>query len=139
MGLGFGALYLGTIGAGDDGKSPLIWLVLAYMLHTTGELCLSPIGLSMITKLSPKRIVALMMGTWFLATAYAQYLAALIAKLTSIDHSASQGTEGTLPNPTETIMVYGDVWAQIAIVTMGVGAFFIIITPLIRKLMKEVH
>ena len=69
------------------------WLLLAYLLHTTGELCLSPVGLSMVTKLSPARIVSTVMGAWFLATAFSNFLAGLIAQLTG---PASSSTVGKL-------------------------------------------
>ena len=55
------------------------WLLFSYLLITTGELCLSPVGLSMVTKLAPKSIVSMVMGAWFLATAFSNYLAAVIA------------------------------------------------------------
>src|SRR5205814_5412204 len=61
--------------------SPL-WLVAAYAFHTWGELCLSPIGLSFVTKLAPVKFVALLMGTWFLATAIGEFLAGQLAALT---------------------------------------------------------
>ncbi len=69
VGLGFGVLVFGGSLSPDEAKVPMIWLVLAYMLHTFGELCLSPVGLSYVTKLSPGKIVGFMMGVWFLATA----------------------------------------------------------------------
>ncbi|GIS02220.1 MAG: hypothetical protein CM15mP103_07710 [Gammaproteobacteria bacterium] len=52
------------------------WLIVAYLLHTTGELCLSPVGLSAVTKLAVPSVVGVMMGTWFLASAYSSYVAA---------------------------------------------------------------
>jgi POT family proton-dependent oligopeptide transporter len=73
---------------------PLSVLFLGYLLHTAGELCLSPIGLSMITKLAPKKIVAMMMGLWFLATAASEHLAALIATFTAVD--TEEGTAGVM-------------------------------------------
>jgi POT family proton-dependent oligopeptide transporter len=81
--IGFGALVLGGKLA-DAGKVGAIWLVLAYLFHSWGELCLSPVGLSSVTKLSPSRIVGFMMGVWFLATAASEYVAALLANLANI-------------------------------------------------------
>src|SRR5699024_9364964 len=86
VGLGFGALVLGGKLSGDAGKVAAIWLVLAYFFHTCGELSLSPIGLSVVTKLSPQKIVGFMMGVWFLATAGSEYIAALISNYASVDH-----------------------------------------------------
>src|SRR5690606_2280074 len=114
LGLGFGALYFGAASAGSDGVVAIGWLLLGYLLHTTGELCLSPVGLSMITKLSPARIVGLMMGTWFLSSAFAQYVAGLIAKLTGVKEHG--GAEAALPHPSETVMVYGDVFGKLGLV-----------------------
>ncbi len=93
-GLGFVVLAFG-IGLGADGaKTALLWLVLAYLLHTTGELCLSPVGLSMVTQLSPARLVGTMMGTWFLAVASASYIGGQLAALADI--SATQQAAGTV-------------------------------------------
>jgi len=82
LGLGFGALVLGSFSA-EAGLVPLFFLILSYFLQTTGELSLSPIGLSMVTKLSPARIVALVMGAWFLSSSFAHYIGGFIASATS--------------------------------------------------------
>ena len=97
----------------------MFWLILCYFLHATGELCLSPIGLSMITKLSPKGVTGILMGTWFLAYSFAQYVAALIAQLTGVKEGGA--VAATLPEPTETVMVYGSVFGSIGWVALGVG------------------
>ncbi|MDX2234521.1 MAG: peptide MFS transporter, partial [Hyphomonadaceae bacterium] len=88
--LGFFILVAGAQFAGDDYKVPLIFLVLLYLFHTTGELFLSPVGLSMITKLSAARVVGLMMGVWFLSSSLAHILAAIIAQRTAGDTVAGQ-------------------------------------------------
>jgi len=62
-----------------DMKSGMIWLVLGYLFHTTGELCISPVGLSMVTKLAPLRLGSLMMGVWFLSLSMGNYLAGRLA------------------------------------------------------------
>ncbi|MBM3773922.1 MAG: peptide MFS transporter [Acidobacteria bacterium] len=72
-GLGFAVLALGATGAGGARISPL-WLVVTYVCHTIGELCLSPVGLSAMTKLAPERVAGLMMGAWFLSLAAGNYL-----------------------------------------------------------------
>ena len=133
LGFGFGALYYGAVTA-SSGLVGLVWLILGYMLHTSGELCLSPVGLSMITKLSPLRIGGLMMGVWFLATAYAQYVAALIAKLTGVH--GEQAGDGA---PGATAMIYGEVFGLIALTAIGVGLGILIVSPLLRKMMKGIH
>ncbi len=83
LGLGFGIFVLGAGMAGPDGMVALVFLLMGYLLHTTGELCISPVGLSMVTKLSPARIVSMVMGAWFLSFAMAQHVGGIIARLTS--------------------------------------------------------
>jgi POT family proton-dependent oligopeptide transporter len=77
LGLGFAAMVGAAMQIGDGGKAAIWWMVVMYILHTIGELCLSPIGLSMVTKLSPVRYVSFMMGIWFLFTGMGSYLAAV--------------------------------------------------------------
>jgi POT family proton-dependent oligopeptide transporter len=74
LGAGFVPLVVASSIAGAHGKASWAWLVATYFLHTIGELCLSPIGLSLVTKLAPKRHAALLMGTWFLANSLANFL-----------------------------------------------------------------
>lgn len=85
LGLGFGSLVWGTSFA-VNGLVPIIFIVLIYFLNTVGELSLSPVGLSMVTKLSPKRIVGMVMGSWMLAVAFAQFFGGMVAQYTSTDH-----------------------------------------------------
>ena len=82
LGLGFLLLRVGVGFAGEDYRLPLIFLVLMYMLHTTGELFISPIGLSMVTKLAPAKLTGTVMGAWFLSFAISNKVAAGLAKLT---------------------------------------------------------
>jgi POT family proton-dependent oligopeptide transporter len=80
LGLGFGVLAMGSMGIEDGAKTAAVsmwWLVLAYLLHTLGELCVSPVGLSYVSKLAPAKLVGLMFGIWFLATAVANYAAGM--------------------------------------------------------------
>ncbi len=91
--MGFLVLVYGVSQAGDDGKVALIWLALAYLLHTTGELCLSPVGLSAITKLSTPAIGGTLMGAWFLSMAGASYIASLFARLTSMETVGGEITD----------------------------------------------
>ena len=111
------------------------WLLLGYLLHTTGELCLSPVGLSMVTKLSPAHLVSTMMGNWFLATAFAQLLAAIIAQFTGV----GEGGEGAggVPIPKETVNVYGDVFFTIAVTAVASGVLCLIIAPVLKMWMHE--
>jgi len=114
----------------ENGKSSLNIFTLAYLIITIGELCLSPIGLSIITKLSPKRLVGMMMGMWFLASAYGQYVAGLLgAGMSSPDESASL---------MDKLMSYTDGYYQLAIYALVAGVILIAISPIVRKLMQEV-
>lgn len=133
LALGFAALWWGAQVATPFGIVGMGWLLLAYLLITTGELCLSPVGLSMVTKLSPTRIVSMVMGAWFLATAFSNYLAAIIAAFTGVGHGG--GGHGELPPPIETVVVYGDVFAIIA-VTAGISALVVFaMSPLLSRMM----
>ncbi len=79
LGVGFAVMAIAAAFAVQAEMVLPTWLVLTYLLHTTGELCLSPVGLSAVTKLSPKRYVGQMMGTWFIAAALGNLMAGLIA------------------------------------------------------------
>jgi POT family proton-dependent oligopeptide transporter len=132
LGLGFGAMWLGAQYADERGMVAVSWLLIGYLLHTTGEICLSPVGLGMVTRLSPTRIVSTVMGAWFLATAFSHHLAAIIATFTAIDmHDAEGGA--ALPNPTETVHVYGDVFGQIGAVAIGASLFCLLLVPLLKR------
>jgi POT family proton-dependent oligopeptide transporter len=137
LGLGFGALWLGAVTSQETGRVPLIWLVLGYLLHTTGELCVSPVGLSMITKLSPGRIVGVMMGSWFLGSAMAQYVAALIAQLTGV--RSPEDAAGAVPSAAETVMVYGSVFGAIGLVALLIGSVMCLVAPLLSRRMGGVR
>ncbi|MFO7190453.1 MAG: oligopeptide:H+ symporter [Pseudomonadota bacterium] len=133
-GLGFGALVLGSQFPDEAGRVALIWLVLAYMLHTMGELCLSPVGLSAVTKLAVPRVVGVMMGAWFLATAYAENLAAQLSKLAAIDtHQGEVADLGTA------LATYTELFEFLLWVGLGVGVFMLLISPLLRRGMHGIH
>lgn len=130
--LGFYMLVLGGSMA-EAGKIGAIWLVLTYMFHTWGELCLSPVGLSSVTKLSPAKIVGFMMGVWFLATAAAEYVSALLANLASIDTVGGEVTDVAAATAS-----YLDLFEKLAVSGAVIGVFLLIISPLIKKLMHGV-
>lgn len=134
LGLGFGAIWLGAENCSAHGLVAVGWLLLGYFLHTTGELCLSPVGLSMVTKLSPPRMVSTVMGGWFLATAFSNYLAGAIAQLTGVG-GHGQGDENIIPPPIETVHVYGDVFGQIAIAGIASSVILLALSPLLVRWM----
>lgn len=128
-GLGFLVLVVGiTYFVGPDFRVPLIWLFLAYLLHTTGEIALSPVGLSMITKLSVPRIVGLMMGVWFLASALAHTLAGLVAKATS-----GSTVGGVVVDPQAQLATYADVFSTIGWVGVGIGVLLMLLSPWLKR------
>ncbi|WP_086932808.1 peptide MFS transporter [Agarilytica rhodophyticola] len=133
-GLGFGALVLGANFADDAGKVAAIWMVLAYLLHTMGELCLSPVGLSAVTKLSIGRVVSVSMGTWFLATALSETVATRIAKMASIDTSGAE-----VADTVSTLATYTELYEFLMWVGVGVGVFMIAISPLLKKGMRGIN
>ncbi len=133
-GLGFGALVIGAQFPDQSGQIAMIWLVLAYLLHTTGELCLSPVGLSAVTKLSIGNVVGVSMGTWFLATALSETVATRIGKMAAIDLSA--GEKADIPT---TVATYTELFSFLMWFGIGAGVFMILISPLLRRWMHGVH
>ncbi|MEW6073566.1 MAG: peptide MFS transporter [Planctomycetota bacterium] len=133
LGLGFGAFWYGTLHADERGMVFVGWLVLGYLLHTTGELCLSPVGLSMVTKLSPKRLVSTVMGAWFLATAASSFVGAIISQFTSVQ--AEENGQQIIPVPRETVHLYGDLFQVIAYLGLGAGVFCLLLSPVLTRWM----
>ncbi len=115
LGLGFIVLAIGQSRADAVGMVGPQWLFWVYLLHTLGELCLSPVGLSMVTKLAPARVAALMMGIWYLANAAANYLAGILEELL-------KGSSFPL------------YWFLVGS-SIGAGIVLLAITPLLKKLM----
>lgn len=120
--------------ANVDFRVPLMFLFITYLLHTIGELCLSPVGLSMITKLSVDRVVGLMMGVWFLSSAVAHIVAGWIAQATATDTVA-----GVVTDPSLALQTYGSIFGTIGWVGVGVGVFLFLISPILKKGMAGVH
>ena len=132
VGLGFGALVMG-INVSGAGKVAAVWLILTYFLHTCGELSLSPVGLSAVTKLSPAKIVGFMMGVWFLATASSEFIASVLANIASVDTS-----NGLAPDLNIAKQSYLKLFEYLFYTGLGFGALLLIISPLIKKLMHGV-
>ena len=131
LGLGFGVLILGISMAGAAAvKISALWLVLLYVLHTIGELCISPVGLSAMTKLAPPSMSGLVMGAWFMSIAVGNYLAGNLAAAVG-----SAGGVGGVAALTDYVGVYSP--AMIA--SFAVGVFFLVIGPLVNKLLHGVR
>lgn len=126
----FFVFYATVYFANAEGITSLDIFTVAYLVITFGELCLSPIGLSIMTKLAPQKLQAVMMGMWFLASAYGQYVAGILgAGMSSPDENASAAQK---------LILYTDGYKQLAIYALIAGVVMIIISPLVRKLMHDV-
>tara|TARA_B100000401_G_scaffold393982_1_gene302120 strand:+ start:2718 stop:4247 length:1530 start_codon:yes stop_codon:yes gene_type:complete len=142
VGLGFLVLVYG-MQSSEALQTGVIWIVLIYFLHTLGELCLSPVGLSSVTKLSPQRIVGFMMGMWFFASAAGNYVAGLIAKGTAGDPVMLIAEKiylqvMFLPEDQFTINQkngFIDVYTDVGLIAIGFGIFLAVLTPVLKKLM----
>ena len=133
-GLGFGALVFGAQFPNEAGQIAMIWLILAYLLHTTGELCLSPVGLSAVTKLSIGSVVGVSMGTWFLATALSETVATRLARMAAIDTPSGETLDIAAASASYTELFGFLMWTGI-----GVGIFMVVISPLLKRWMHGIH
>ena len=136
MGVGAGFLFLvwGASFVGPDFRVGLWWLAGLYLIHSLAELCISPVGLSMITKLSIARIVGLMMGVWFLSISCAQFFAGVIAQIASVETVGGQVT-----NLQASLATYLGVFWKIGLIAFGIGVFLLVLSPLIKKWMHGVQ
>ena len=135
MGVGAGFLFLvwGAKFAGPDFKVGIWWLAGLYLIHSIAELCISPVGLSMITKLAIARVVGLMMGVWFLSISVAQYVAGVVAQVASVETVGGQVT-----NLKVSLDTYTGVFWKIGLVSAGIGLLLLLLSPLIKKWMHGV-
>lgn len=124
MAIGFGLLAWGSYGVEDGVKVSMIWLILAYMFHTLGELCLSPVGLSYVSKLVPARMIAFMFGMWYLAIAIGNKLAAVLG--------------GQIENITAKYSL-STFFLIFTIVPIVAGLLVILLNPVLKKLMHGVR
>ena len=130
VGLGFLALVYG-MSSSQGLQTGIFWIILIYLLHTLGELCLSPVGLSSVTKLSPQRIVGFMMGMWFFASAAGNYVAGLIARATASESSEVSNDIFNLAQKQS----FMDVYTDVGLIAIACGIFLALLTPILKKLM----
>lgn len=131
---GFAFIVLGSKYFATEGLVPVVFLVLMYLFHTMGELNLSPVGLSMITKLSPKKAVGFVMGAWFLSIALANKMAGLIGELTASDDL------GETASKTETLTVYSNTYLIWGVAVVGGAALILLLlVPKLRQWMNGIH
>lgn len=135
MGVGAGFLFLvwGSNFAGSDFKVALWWLAGLYLIHSIAELMISPVGLSMITKLSIARIVGFMMGVWFLSIACAQYVAGIVAQFASVDTVGGQVT-----NLQVSLNTYVGVFTKIGWASIIIGGVLLVLSFPLKRLMHGV-
>ena len=123
VGLGFLVFVWGAQSVGPEAMTPVIFVFLLYALHTTGELCLSPVGLSAMNRLAPKFMASLIMGAWFYMTAVGNFVAGKIGEATG-GEGGDMTKEGTLA-----------IYEQIGWITIGVSVAVLLVSPLIKRLM----
>jgi POT family proton-dependent oligopeptide transporter len=119
--------------AGTGAMASVWWLVLAYLILEIGEMCLSPIGLSAVTQLSVARVVGLMMGGFWLATAYSEVLAAQLGKLASVDIP-----EGGVIDMAAAAAKYGSLFQMLLWIGLGSALLFLLLAPLLKRMMHGV-
>lgn len=133
LGGGFLVFYLGCLVNQSTGIVPLWPFLWGYFFIILGELCLSPIGLSMVTKLSPSKMVALMMGIWFFASAVGEFLAAKIGSMMSVPKVVLEKNDPVLSLP-----YYADVILKIGIASAIIGLLLIFTVPFLKRWMGNV-
>jgi POT family proton-dependent oligopeptide transporter len=129
LGAGFLLFNVGQ-GTASAGLVAVMWLILAYLLHTLGELCLSPVGLSLVTKLAPNRIVGLIMGIWFLSSSAAHQAGKWISNLTAVDEGVT--------DPLITLTIYTDVFTKVGYAACGAALFLLLISPVLKKWIGDI-
>jgi len=134
VGLGFLFLVWGSHYADSTFKVGIWWLAGLYLIHSIAELCISPVGLSMITKLSIARIVGLMMGVWFLSISCAQYVAGVVAQFASVETVGGQVT-----NPAVALATYVGVFTTIAEIAIVLGVVLFLLSFPLKKWMHGVN
>lgn len=158
LGLGFLIFALSAHSVDEFAKTSMSYLVIGYMVYTIGELFLSPIGLSKMTELSPLKYVAFIMGVWFSANFYGHYFAGKIAKLTTVANGEinplSEGLFGDVvsfftgitaemasqnSDNFQQLYSYLSVYASFGVISVIVGIFAILISPVIKRLMSGIN
>lgn len=128
IGLAFLVLRLGLSLTEPGAKVALIWFVLNFFLLTCGELCLAPVGMSMVTKLAPRRIVGVTMGAFFLAYSASSYIAGFIAQFTS---------SGPVASSAQAMDTYALIYTRLGMVALGVALVLLLLAPLLTRRTHE--
>ena len=138
-GLSFIPMALAAQQAGESGMQASVWwLVLAYFILEVGEMCISPVGLSAVTQLSVPKVMSMMMGTWFLATAFSETLAALFGKLAAIDIADGGTLAAHSIEWTAAAAKYEGLFWKMMWIGIGFGVLALLFSPLIKRAMHGV-
>lgn len=132
VGLAMGILMIGTQRAGDDGLVSLWWMILAYAVMVMGEMVLSPIGLSAVTTLSVPRVVGLMMGAWFLFSAFGEMIAGRLGTWAAIEPNA----DGTI-DKVKALAVYEEVFGQMMWLGVLSGVALLVVSPWLDRMTRR--
>lgn len=134
LGVGFAITAYGAVVAQHhEGLASMWWYIFGVLLMTTGELCLEPVGISLVTKISPAKVVGLMMGCWYLVDgSFSNYTAGWIASLTSVPTD-----DKGFANPMMSAIAYAKVFHDVAIIAVGFGLFILILTPWLNRMIGE--
>jgi POT family proton-dependent oligopeptide transporter len=134
MALGYFIIVLGCriVLSGSGDMIPVIFLALMYLFHTTGELSLSPVGLSVVTKLAPAKVVGFVMGAWFLSIAFAHKIAGELGKLIA--------TPSDSADPNAALQAFADVYMNWGVyVVLGAAGVLLLLSPVLKKWMHGIH
>ena len=133
IGLGFTVYAWSGSFANEFGKVPMMFMMGGYLLFSTAELFMSPVGLSKVTELAPAKIVSFMMGVWFLSSAFAFRIVGLVGKLLAVEGSSDQ------LDPLVSLEVYTSGFQQIAIIAISSAVVAFALAPLLKKWMHNIH
>ncbi len=133
--LGVGYLIFAMSGnyADEAGRVPFIFMLLGYLMFSTGELFMSPVGLSKVTELAPAKIVSFMMGVWFLSSAFAFRLVGVVGGMLAVEGTSEE------TSPLDSLPIYIEGFTNIAYVTLGGAVLAFAIAPLLKKWMHGIH
>ena len=129
-GLGFLVLVAGMKGSGTAALTPVLFIFLIYWIHTIGELMVSPVGLSVVTKLAPANMVGMTMGAWFLYSGISNFLAGIIARSTG-----AETIGGQITNVAVAKAGYIEVYSQVGFIALGIAVVMLIVSPMVSKMM----
>ena len=135
LGIAFAILSFSRNTADIDGKVPFIFLIVLYFFITVGELFMSPVGLSKITDLSPKRYLGFLMGVWFLSSTYAFQIVGFIGKKLAVENDMDE----TAVSGVNSLHVYADGFGLIAKYAIGASVIMLLLAPLLKRWMGNIH